>query len=480
MSSIDSYLNKLSEEGGEKESLDFTLDEARALQKLSQSQLPDQSLWIVKMVQAAVSGEASEVDIRLGRNKLEVRFDSAKLPTAPQLFDMVRSGALPKDPFFLHLLTGIRTSFAGEGVSFLLQTVGPAGKDVIALSEGKSYHFQEPEETSPGLTLTYVIRRPYRMLKFRKALDRPVSQLLKGTAAEHLELMARCWPSPIPVRIDGRLLDTRYDSPLMFWGSTTHFQRNQAQKNPMVTPLNMYLRYYPAEEGRPTLATDCFDQGERREVEVTSGPRLFLKKPVFVHGRFLEWDFEEERAGKVLVSPIGNGRETAIYFVQDGVLVQRVPVAFQAPPKVLGMEIQPTKVGGDCLIVPVTFEDLDLSQFSVSEAEKRRHELLNWIFKQSLECSDVLLPLLKHFVAVPTSERSAKRALAVAGAAALPVGVSFGGFGLLFYSFYQGFILGGALAPKALFIKALKQAYEKHREEWETHDVTTVEQPLIE
>ena len=60
-SGVEQYVQGLIAEGGAKETLGFTLDQARALKKLSKSQLPDEALWIVKMVQAAVRGEATEV-----------------------------------------------------------------------------------------------------------------------------------------------------------------------------------------------------------------------------------------------------------------------------------------------------------------------------------------------------------------------------------------------------------------------------------
>ena len=159
-SGVEQYVEGLLAEGGVRETLGFTLDQARALKKLSESQLPDQALWIVKMVQAAVNGEATEIDIKLGRNKVEVSFDSQSLSPAIKLFEHIRSGQLSKDPFLLHLTTGVRTSFAGEGVSFLLQTTGPEGKDVVALSQGETHHFQDPESRTEVRRLTYVVRRP--------------------------------------------------------------------------------------------------------------------------------------------------------------------------------------------------------------------------------------------------------------------------------------------------------------------------------
>jgi hypothetical protein len=477
---MESFLRGFVPPDTDTESLEFTLDQGRALQKLSQAQLPEQSLWTVKMVQAAVRGDAAEVDIKLGRNKIEVKFASTHLPSAKEIYQLVRSGQLTNDPFLLHLTTGIRTSFAGEGVSFLIQTVGPQGKNVVAFSDGSSVHFTDELVTKARSTLTFVIRRPYRMLGFRKSLHRPVSQLVKGTAAEHLDLITRCWACPIPLKIDGRLVDTRYDSPLMFRGNVSRIVENHRRRNPGVMPVCFYLRYYPSELGKPSLKTDQLEQGQRGEITLDSGQKVLYKKPVFVDGRFLEWAYDGERAKRVLISPIGAGRKPHIFFVHDGALVQKAPIKLIPDTKLLGITVDNTRAGGDMVIEAVDFEDLDLSQFKVRNVEQRRAALLNWMMKQSIECSDVLVANLKHYYPVSASEEKAKVGAALVGAGALAAGIGFGGLGLGVYSAYQGMFVGGSLFFRSQFLSLLRKAYLKTRDKLLAMDVTTIEQPPIE
>ncbi|HIB69180.1 MAG TPA: hypothetical protein EYO33_29865 [Phycisphaerales bacterium] len=478
-SGVEQYVQGLIAEGGAKETLGFTLDQARALKKLSKSQLPDEALWIVKMVQAAVRGEATEVDIRLGRNKVEVSFDSQKLPTALKLFEQVRSGQLSKDPFLLHLTTGIRTSFAGEGVSFLIQVVGPDGKDVVALSEGETHHIQDPDSRSQVARLTYVIRRPYRMVKLGKALDSHVTHLLKGTAAEHMELLTRCWASPVPLRIDGKLMDCRYDSPLMFRSSMTSLSSRQNSRNAVTPSVNCYLRYYPPEPGRPCLKVDGYSPGSRKEVRTTTGEAVWIRKPLYLNDRFMEWQYEEDTAGRVLISPMGRGRRTALYFVQDGAMVQRVPILLTPPLSVLGVEMNAPRSGGDCLIVAVGFEDLDLSQFAVKDVEERRIEELRWLKPHVIACSDAFIGHVSDFVPMNCSESRAKGGLALAGLATLPVGWSFGLIGVGAYAFYQSFFAGLTFASKKGVQKLYKAGYSKDREKLQALEFTDLEQPPI-
>lgn len=477
---LEDYLESLSAGGGKREPLSFTLNQARALEKLSSSQLPDRALWIVKMVQAAVRGKATGIDIKLGRNRIEVQFDSAQVPRADELFELVRSGQLSQDPFLLHLLTGIRACFAGEGLSYLLQTVGEEGRNVIALSEGDTLHFQDDKHVSSERVFTLVVRRPYRMAKFRRALDSHVSQLLKGTAEEHMELMTRCWASPVPIRIDGRLLDCRYDSPLMFRGTISSLGARQQKRHALLPPVNIYLRHYPPEQDRPTLPVIPYDQGQTHQATLENGEEVTYKKPVYLHGRFLEWCYDQETASRILLSPIGQGREPAIYFVQDGALLQRVGMNLVPPVKVLGINIPLGKGGGDCMIVPVDFADLDLSQFSLSRVEQRRTEMIDWLQVEALRSSRAALELIKHFFPIASTERVAKGALALAGTAAIPVTLSFGAPGLAAYSLYQGFFAGGSLMFGSGVKRVIVAAAKKMEEVWVKTKLSELEQPPIE
>lgn len=477
---LEDFLESMSAGGGQKETLSFTLDQARALQKLSDSQLPDRALWIVKMVQAAVRGQATEIDIKLGRNRVEVQFDSPQIPRADELFELVRSGQLSQDPFLLHLLTGIRACFAGEGLSYLLQTEGQEGRNVIALSEGDTFHFQDTEQVSERGLFTLVVVRPFRMASFRRALDSHVSQLLKGTAEEHMELITRCWASPVPIRIDGRLMDCRYDSPLMFRGTISYLRSRHQKRNVILPLVNVYLRHYPPEPGRPTLPVIPYDQGKTQLETLDNGQEVNYKRPVYLHGRFLEWCFQGDRAGRVLVCPIGQGREPAIYFVQDGALLKRVGMNLVPPVKVMGLSIPQGKGGGDCVIEPVEFNDLDLSQFSVSRVEERRTEILDWLQEEALTTSLEALKLIKHFFPVSSSERVAKGALALAGTAAIPVTLSFGAPGLAVYGFYQGFFTGGSMIYQSNFKKIFEVSAKKMEQTWRETRLSELEQPPIE
>ena len=478
---MDQFIEQASAQGCQTETLHFTIDEARAVQKLSASQLPDQALWIVKMVQAAVCGKAAGVDIRLGRKKIEIGFDSTQLPSALELLRIVKSGTLPKDPFLLHLCTGIRSSFADEGVSFLIQIAGPEGLEVVSLSEGQSYHRQDPALAEARKTLRFVITRPPRMLSLKKSMNLPVRYLVKGTASEHSELVSRCWTSPIPITIDGKRLDTRYDSPLMYSGTVSRLVEIQGRNLRQLVPrMNLYLRYLPVKEGRPGIPKSEFGREGSIRFQCEDGLALLMQKPVFLEGRFLEWDCDGKQAGAVLMAPSAVGHKRYLFFVHDGVVVQRAEILISQPKKkFLGLSFDQHN-GGESFLLPVDFDDLDLSQFKVKEAEEMRRDILKEYLPRIYECDDVVQRLLSHLFYVPAPRRRSKIALALAGTATVPVAAGFGMVGVLAYVGYQVMFVGfmGGVTKQASS-NLLRDNYAKSAARRAVFRIEDVEQPPL-
>lgn len=477
---LGAFLDDLSKDGNFKEQLTFSLDQAKAVQKLSESQLPEPGLWIVKMVQAAVASGASEVDIKLGRNRVEITFDTNLALSALELFELVISGALPAESALLHLVTGVRSSFAGPGVSFLLQTRGPTGRELVALSEGDSYHYQDAQKSSDVTSLSYVILRPYRMLSLKKALHKPVRRLLKGTAEEHSELVARCWPSPIPIRIDGRHLDTRYDSPLIHNENpsltTRYFDWHGRRHLPRI---NLYTRFLAAENGAPTLPIPNLSSNECSNIE-RDGHELVLKRPVFLDETFIEWPCSGP-PGAILLRPVGILRTGVLCFVFDGVVVQRAEMYFEKPGfEVFGKRVKMLAHGSECCIIPVSANDIDLSQFAVRDAEQKAKATLRKLLPLKQESEDVVNQLIWKLLFIPSNRSKAKAALGLAAVATIPVGLSFGmtavGGYLAAQTFYATLFAG---LNTGIFAASHRLDHKKKLKKREEHPVESIEQPPI-
>ena len=68
-SSVEDFLSQLSQEGRFFESSSFTIDSLKAREKLSQFQMADSGLWLVKLVQAAVAAGAPSVRVQFEKRR---------------------------------------------------------------------------------------------------------------------------------------------------------------------------------------------------------------------------------------------------------------------------------------------------------------------------------------------------------------------------------------------------------------------------
>jgi hypothetical protein len=64
--SITELLESRGREGSYVDSAGFTIDQLKAREKMSRYQLSDSGLWLVKLIQTAVTAGADGVDISLG------------------------------------------------------------------------------------------------------------------------------------------------------------------------------------------------------------------------------------------------------------------------------------------------------------------------------------------------------------------------------------------------------------------------------
>lgn len=384
---IDRFLEEQAGGGSSLETSEFTIDQARALEKLSESLLPDPALWVVKMVQAAVSGDAEAIDFKFERNRFEVCFESARLTSAREIFELAVSGQLVKDPFLLHLTTGMRAGSGGEGVSFTLEVSGVDGLDRVEFDGERFAYSSGPEVGSTRIArFRYEGTRPSRTLALGEHLfGVSLRDILLGASFEEMALLAHCWPSPIPVRIDGKAMDCRYDSRLM----------SRGMRNPLgVRQWMSYLvRYFPAEPEQPTLRVDQYTAKHRHPFAFSTGQTALMKESVYSGDRFLDWCWELPTAGRVLVVTRGAHLTSSLFFVQDGAMISRVDL--QLPPidhaNLLGVD-------APFVMVPVTFAELDLSQFRVRDVEERRKQQLQWLIGVYSESLQLLSEAITHLV----------------------------------------------------------------------------------
>ena len=479
--SLENFIQSVEADGTQKESLAFTLDRERAAAKLGESQLPDPALWIVKMLQAAVAGGATNFEVIFSKRRVEISFDWALEHQAKGLLDLVVSGTLPKDPTLLHLITGIRTSFARAGSRFLLQTTGPEGRDIATLSQSDSGHYSDIEETSEARSLTFVIHRPHRTLTLSNSLNKPVIGLLKGSADEHLTLLERCWCSPIPISIDGRLIDARYDSSLSTWTKPS-FLSTKIRKSKQTTPrCTIFHRYTKPGPGRPTLRVSPADGGSKDgRVLVTDQGEVRVSKFVHYGERFLDWIPQQEEGECVLTLACGAGHGNHIFFVLDGALVAKVAFSLEKIKKGLfGLAPPPGLTCGYYCFQPVELGDTDLSQFKLSDLERRRDEILRKICPTLVHSTKHALERISDLWYLPVSPSKVKLAKGVTGAWALAA-ATLGGVGMIPPSFIAGFFGFAAFMEMGGHRRQIELALGKNLKALQDFDPAIVEQPPIE
>jgi hypothetical protein len=440
---LDSYLNLLKNASTPEETLSFSIAQTKALQKLTDSQLPDPSLWIVKMVQAAVSGGASEIRIHFGRRQVEIHFDTSITDSAKNILESAMSGDIPQAPALLHLVTGIRGSFVGEGKSFLIQSTGPEGKELVTMGPTGSHRYSDPEETSAQRKLSYVVLRPYRLQKFPRIMNAPVKRWVLGNASEHLALLTRCWTCPVPIKVDGRLLDTRYDSPLMAYNPTLP-SGQQKRSARMLFPSCCFALGYLKPVSELTLPKLDGWPGEPDTTTVSVGQNKVRRADqVFLGGRFLELDWPHELTGGAVCLHFGHLFSSKIFFVQDGVVIDSVPFTLRnSKRRFLGLESRDRPNMAYTVVVPVSCSDAGVSHFSVSNLAKRRDEIIQSSFAALFDLVEATACHMNNFQYVPSNPTKAKTALGLTGLPLVAVTAGFGPMALA-GACYQGLVMGG-------------------------------------
>jgi hypothetical protein len=178
----------------------FTLDRAKAREKLSKFQLVDPHHYVLEFVQAAHILGASYVDIELDANEMRMQFDGTKL-TRTELENLYRASFAQSNDVKLralrHLAIGVTAAWSldphilriviDDGDSRLRAELSPDGDDEITVEQSRG---------STGTTIYLRERvRPAHLLDFFRHLQ--------GLLAEEVALRDFCAHSDIPILLNG-------------------------------------------------------------------------------------------------------------------------------------------------------------------------------------------------------------------------------------------------------------------------------------
>lgn len=182
MSALDQLLIQLSQEGSSDGTGSFSLDPRARLEKMARHQKAEPALYLLKAVQAAVWLGAPAVEIRLARSFVEVVFDHASQQPLP---DLLARGHL----------------------SAMLLAALTLDSSELELNWRTPEHCQTWTPRH-GLQMSSELQRGFRLRLSRDDLSfweryLPVRQM----ASVQATLQRRCQFCPIPVRLDGRLIN---------------------------------------------------------------------------------------------------------------------------------------------------------------------------------------------------------------------------------------------------------------------------------
>jgi hypothetical protein len=200
----DSYLDQVANEGAYHSSGDFTISLKAAIEKLGASQLPRESAWVLKVVQAGVALGSTAIDVKQG--SMVTSFALAQ-PGALDL-DVLQEAVLSTDfsgaAAPRHLAVALRAVGFGLRRPFRLSVANPERTESLAWDgEELRRETRDGDPSSAGVLLLEV--------EFGKGgrgrLFGSSSPAVRAAISESAELVEQASVCPVPLTLDGRRLD---------------------------------------------------------------------------------------------------------------------------------------------------------------------------------------------------------------------------------------------------------------------------------
>ena len=202
---LDDFLSESQREGQLDSEGTFGISRQKALQKVASLGLPFPYAWALKLVQAAVQAKARKFEVRLTTDRIEVEFPSKTewdLSHLDQGFFLQESARDLAHDHLLRALWSVHQSF-GFQLNYGGQTLVWNGK-TMSLSG----------RCNDDTTLKLIVKTGGSMVSFLRyfrsaRLNAGVSKVLQDWA----------FAAPIPVRVDGRKINTLHSCPTHREGS---------------------------------------------------------------------------------------------------------------------------------------------------------------------------------------------------------------------------------------------------------------------
>lgn len=180
----------------------FTIAADKALAKLARSQLPDQSYWILKVMQFAAGRGAATVDVRIRTRTTRVAIPLLEPISVADLRSGLDSVNPLADASLDNLVTGLRAIGGLTGRKFALRLVGPEATESLFF-DGERLSLERDEVESSVTVL---------ILEVTLSLSGAIGQVFSSLAAadrragEATALATKAFTVPYSLTLDGREL----------------------------------------------------------------------------------------------------------------------------------------------------------------------------------------------------------------------------------------------------------------------------------
>ncbi len=180
----------------------FTISAEAAIGKLAAFQLPRPSAWVLKIVQAAVAGQSPRVEFRQDARVTLILLQPRLTFTADELQGALMNTGEPENRALAHLSVALRAVGFGEKRPFTLALEGYGWQHLLGW-DGKQLTRRSVEDPS---ALEFLIRLGVAYPDDDKG--RTLGLRSGRAVAEYQELVNSANICPIPLKVDGRRLDT--------------------------------------------------------------------------------------------------------------------------------------------------------------------------------------------------------------------------------------------------------------------------------
>ncbi len=336
----------------------FTIDGGRALEKLGRSQLRSPELWAVKIVQAGVSLGCSAISVKLDYSRMTIALVGGQPVDGREIAKLLVEGQLPHERWKRHLVVGLR-AFYGQRPLRLSWSDGKSRRIVLEGDKLREFELESFLEIETNLHIVAELPRiPGSLFRLNHAI--------RQTAAEHAALTHRCALCPIPLYLDGRNIAGVLPPPLpsgTSWGD--RLTRNDTKRD--------IILVLPSDSGWP----------------------LWVRSKVTRISPFSSIPPPQPHPVRVFaVVHFHFGGLNRCLFIQDGVLLDELPVKFQS--------MNPAVPCGVDLYLDGSRAETDLTEFAIRNSPFKLSAFKSKLRKRIMDVEFPRVTSFKPLLAPPS------------------------------------------------------------------------------